>query len=102
MSHDDGAPISLEALRQAFLRPRFALWVGRKSCPLAHPLAPTLVESETLEAAFSAHAAAAKLDIAPGPTMTPFDARLWPPAAANNARRHRRLDEPGDRARWHF
>ena len=54
VAQHDSATISLEALRRAFLHPRFALWVGRKSCPLAHPLAPTLVESETIEAAFAA------------------------------------------------
>jgi CRISPR system Cascade subunit CasD len=96
------APVSLESLRQAFLRPRFTLWVGRKSCPLAHPLAPALVESETIEAVFAAHAANAQLDVGRGATIIALDARLAPHAGANNARRHRRLDEPGDRARWHF
>jgi CRISPR system Cascade subunit CasD len=98
----DGTPSSLEALRQAFLHPHFALWVGRKSCPLAHPLAPTLIEFETIEAAFAAHAATAKLDVGRRDTMIALDTRLAPPAGANNSRRHRRLDEPGDRARWHF
>src|ERR1700745_2837297 len=39
----EGASFSLDDLRAALLRPRFALWAGRKSCPLAHPLAPLLV-----------------------------------------------------------
>ena len=40
ISRAPAAAISLERLREAFLRPRFPLWAGRKSCPLAHPLAP--------------------------------------------------------------
>jgi CRISPR system Cascade subunit CasD len=52
----DGAVVSLQDLQQAFLRPRFALWAGRKSCPLAHPLAPTIVDTEDAETAFRSHA----------------------------------------------
>jgi len=97
-----GAAVSLPTLRQAFLRPHFALWAGRKSCPLSHPLAPTLIEADAVEAAFAAHAKICGVDTnAPGMTIA-LDARLAPPAGVNNARRLRRLDEPGYRKRWHF
>jgi len=97
-----GATVSLDALRQAFLRPHFALWAGRKSCPLSHPLAPAIFEADGVETAFAAHARAVHLG-ANGEAMTiALDARLAPPAGVNNARRLRRLDEPGDRERWHF
>lgn len=33
----DGAPFSLHELRDALLKPRFHLYLGRKSCPLAVP-----------------------------------------------------------------
>jgi len=38
-----GAPFSLEALAQALAYPVFALYLGRKSCPLALPLAPVIL-----------------------------------------------------------
>ncbi|WP_136247109.1 type I-E CRISPR-associated protein Cas5/CasD [Halomonas borealis] len=37
------ASISMEALQAALERPRFMLYLGRKSCPLAAPLAPQRV-----------------------------------------------------------
>lgn len=41
----DGAPWTLEDLRDAFIEPRFVLYLGRKSCPPAVPLAPEIVEA---------------------------------------------------------
>lgn len=40
------APYSLAALRAALLNPHFPLYLGRKSCPLALPLAPQLLSGE--------------------------------------------------------
>ena len=98
----DDAAVSLDVLRQAFLRPRFALWAGRKSCPLSHPLAPALLEADRAEAAFAAHALVSGIQ-ADGADMTiALDERLVSASGVNNVRRLRRLDEPGDRARWHF
>lgn len=37
---------TLEQLREALLRPVFSLYLGRKSCPLAVPLAPKIVTAE--------------------------------------------------------
>jgi CRISPR system Cascade subunit CasD len=98
----DVAAISLQILRQAFLRPRFALWAGRKSCPLSHPLAPTILEADGVEKAFAAHLRIAELEASDAAMTIALDARLAPPAGVNNGRRLRRLDEPGDRTRWHF
>jgi len=97
----DGAVVSLQDLQQAFLRPRFTLWAGRKSCPLAHPLAPTIVEAEDVETAFRSHATTLGLNERAA-TSVAIDSRLTTPAPVTNARRHRRQDEPGDRVRWHF
>jgi CRISPR system Cascade subunit CasD len=47
-----GAPYTLDDLREALLTPHFSLYLGRKSCPLALPLAPRLM-SGTLYEVFS-------------------------------------------------
>jgi CRISPR system Cascade subunit CasD len=101
VAREDGA-VSLLDLRRAFLTPRFALWVGRKSCPLAHPLAPRIFEADDVEDAFRFHAEAVALKSANSPTLVAVDSRVAPTSRTNAARRHRRLDEPGDRIRWHF
>ncbi len=41
-----GAPYSLQDLRNALLEPHFPLYLGRKSCPLALPLAPRLMKGK--------------------------------------------------------
>jgi CRISPR system Cascade subunit CasD len=41
------------ALQEALERPVFPLYLGRKSCPLALPLAPRLLEAATLQDAFA-------------------------------------------------
>lgn len=41
---------TLEQLQQALLRPKFTLYLGRKSCPLAAPLQPVLVDGELKQA----------------------------------------------------
>ncbi len=47
------APHALSELRDALLEPRFVLYLGRKSCPLALPLKPELVCAESVEAALA-------------------------------------------------
>ncbi len=37
---EDGAPYSLDEIREALMKPRYHLYLGRKSCPLAAPLNP--------------------------------------------------------------
>lgn len=44
---------TLEQLRQALLRPVFQLYLGRKSCPPALPLAPTVCTVATLKEALN-------------------------------------------------
>ncbi len=43
-----GAPFSLEQLASALRQPHFTLYLGRKSCPLALPLAPRLTDADNL------------------------------------------------------
>jgi CRISPR system Cascade subunit CasD len=37
---EEGAPYSLDEIRESFLKPKFHLYLGRKSCPVAAPLNP--------------------------------------------------------------
>jgi len=50
-----GARYGLDALAQALRRPRFVLYLGRKCCPPAAPLAPQLVEADSAHAAITAY-----------------------------------------------
>ena len=49
---EEGA-FSLARLSQALARPRFHLYLGRKSCPPAWPLIPKIVEAPNLKVAFT-------------------------------------------------
>lgn len=53
------APHTLDTLAAALRAPRYAPYVGRKSCPLALPLAPMVIEAGDAPAAFAARVAAA-------------------------------------------
>lgn len=55
-----GAPHSLDALAAALREPRFVLYLGRKCCPPAAPLAPQLSDAESAHAALIAYLAAAE------------------------------------------
>jgi CRISPR system Cascade subunit CasD len=47
----DTAPYSIEQLARALNRPRFVLYLGRKSCPLSLPVLAEAVQAESLRAA---------------------------------------------------
>ncbi|MEO7854904.1 MAG: type I-E CRISPR-associated protein Cas5/CasD [Rubrivivax sp.] len=53
------APHTLDALAQALREPRFVLYLGRKCCPPAAPLAPQVAAAESAHAALSAYLATA-------------------------------------------
>jgi CRISPR system Cascade subunit CasD len=53
------APHSVDDLAQALREPRFVLYLGRKCCPPAAPLAPVVAEAESASAALVAYLAAA-------------------------------------------
>lgn len=48
-----GEPWSANGLRDALLRPRFVLYLGRRCNPLAWPLAPQVIEAEDLSSALT-------------------------------------------------
>lgn len=101
------APVPLETLRSAFLRPRFVLFAGRKSCPLARPLSPLIMMTEDAEDAFLAHERHVEISLGrlafdEASNVLAMDERIPTPTANRPTRLHRRNDEPGDRLRWHF
>lgn len=49
----DGSRWSLEALAEALRRPHFPLYLGRKACPPAAPLAPQVVEASGIREALA-------------------------------------------------
>lgn len=51
------APYSLDQLGDALTQPKFVLYLGRKSCPLAAPLYPRVLQVDSAMAAFAAFAA---------------------------------------------
>lgn len=53
-SRGDGAP-PLDALADALRRPRFVLYLGRKSCPPAAPLDPWVLEAPSAREAIDTH-----------------------------------------------
>lgn len=52
-----GAPHTLQALSQALRQPRFVLYLGRKCCPPAAPLAPVVAEAASAHAALTTYLA---------------------------------------------
>lgn len=106
----DSAPYQLEALADALGRPTFMLYLGRKSCPLALPLAPHVVEAKDALAAFSAHDEEEPASVrqfradwgyVAMPRYIALDRGLAPPDV-EAARIERRRDHPESRARRHF
>lgn len=111
------APYDLNHLAQALRYPRFPLYLGRRSCPLAIPLAPTLASASTLREALDGTAMPPLLGLS---YRTP---QAWPSAldrqafqlgqpryywedgmrsgieASFESQRH---DQPLSRRRWQF
>ena len=53
ISFSEEAPYSAQQLVSSLSKPTFTLYLGRKSCPLALPLAPRIVNAETVKDAFT-------------------------------------------------
>jgi CRISPR system Cascade subunit CasD len=47
----DGSEMDLQQLQNALLQPAYPLYLGRKSCPLALPLMPKIVQEKSLKSA---------------------------------------------------
>lgn len=96
----------LDSIAAALDRPIFALYLGRRACPPALPLAPRRVEATSIAEAFHAYAdpgrpmVTALFERAEGRTI------YWEagdvPAGMDVEQRFTRRDEPLSRARWQF
>ena len=84
------------AMMQALQTPVFIPYLGRKSCPLAAPMAPHLIKAETPVVALGAAKLPPWLPDA-GPQMIASDA-----FAGLSGREETRWDQPLDRSTWHF
>jgi len=104
------APEPLEALAAALRRPRLPLYLGRKSCPLALPLAPVCLVADTFEAALagfdtSRSPAEDAFWDSTGLTKTPAYDLYWDegaPTALAPLHSTPRQDLPLSRRRWQF
>jgi CRISPR system Cascade subunit CasD len=103
-------PYTLEVLSNALSRPSFTLYLGRKSCPLALPLTPRIVQAENIVTAFSTRDVEETASIrqfrqesgyASTPRYISIDRRILPPDL-HVSRIERRRDQPESRARRLF
>ncbi len=97
-----GSPFSVQQMMDKLRKPVFTLYLGRKSCPLAMPLHPQVVNAATLRDAFERTTPAEELSeiISTGPVMV-----YWEDGAASGLEPQQvivRRDEPRSRKRWQF
>lgn len=102
-----GASVDVELLARALRRPRYCLYVGRKSAPLGLPLNPEAIEADgfldALDARTPTEAEAEVLQRtrstdAPATVACDLDA----PGLPEEYRRERRRDRVASRRRWQF
>lgn len=89
----DGA--DLEAARVALERPVFTPYLGRKSCPLAAPMAPRIVEAADVVGAL-------EQAVLPPWLSGRRPLTIASDTAIEGAMQETLWDEPLDRAGWHF
>lgn len=105
ISDSGNASWPLEAILTALHTPRYILYFGRKSCPLAAPLAPLLIDADDplaalrVYAASEAHPSDAYMLAGEQFAVCEVDALKNIP---HGARIERRWDEATDRRTWHF
>lgn len=109
-----GAPHELNTLRDALLAPAFPLYLGRKSCPPALPLAPRVVSAPNVETALEGVSLAAVTKSLEGfwKDWQPLawlrevhPVLLWDTDAQTALalqESHSRRDQPTSRRRWQF
>jgi len=110
----EGAPYPLSSLVGALKGPRFPLYLGRKSCPLALPLTPAWLTAETLDAALRVYDAqmpeAQRRFIkerylgqpSPGRDLYWEEDAVMAPGAVRYVHSTPRQDIPLSRKRWQF
>lgn len=99
----DAARWTLESLAEALRRPVFPLYLGRKSCPPALPLAPKIVQAAGLREVFAKWPSPWNLSAL---RLRPEDVRYcWEDgmeAGMAPDMQTMRLDQPLSRRRWQF
>lgn len=101
ITFDVGAPYSAQQLATALKRPVFTLYLGRKSCPLALPLSPRVVNTATIKEVFAKATAADELSsLVQGESYVVY----WENEDGGYEREQviTRRDMPRSRARWQF
>lgn len=100
---------TLDELKAALQRPRFTTYLGRKSCPLALPMAPSVtVTSDVITALLTRNADgpearfAERLAIEQEATRIVVDAADVTPDDPRHRRTEWRRDAPLSRRRWQF
>jgi CRISPR system Cascade subunit CasD len=99
----DGASHTVQELAAALQKPVFTLYLGRKSCPLALPLQPRIVNAATLREAIEAVAFGDEFSgmiVATGPAAV-----FWEDDVESGLERQQviiRRDVPSSRKRWQF
>lgn len=106
------APISLFNISNALLRPEFALYLGRKSCPLSLPLAPEVIKAGDLFEALAAYRLAEPTELIDSlsttlnqkdvPILLAWEDGVVPTARLRPIHVECRRDVPRDRLRWHY
>ena len=102
-----GAAPDIDRMAQCLCRPRYGLYVGRKSAPLGLPLNPAVVEADGfLDALDARNPTAAEREVLDGlgapdaPATVACD--LDAPGLPTEFRRERRRDAVASRSRWQF
>lgn len=100
---DQPGDVTLEALKDAFLKPHFVPYLGRKSCPLCLPLHPKIIDAPDALAAMRQHAADNNYLKTKRLQLISLEHRADGPATNLRPTRHMRNDNPLDRSiRWMF
>lgn len=106
---------SLEDIAVALKAPGFNLYLGRKSCPLAHPVNPRIVETNSIVTALEDHFCDEALEALRNKRYQSSQVSFFTPFLAlskhqfdqlnlsnRNTRVERVNDQPIDREKWHF
>jgi len=101
----DGSEFTLQKLAQKLRKPEFTLYLGRKSCPLALPLDPEIVEVDNFKAALNK--ISLSVHLLPLTTQTTHIGVYWDDGITSGYEKDHvhvitRRDVPLSRKRWQF
>jgi len=103
------SPFSMEDLQRALKRPRFNLYLGRKSCPVSLPLFPEIISGVNLKQAFSEHDLEKSADWTQSLIATDLISYFWEQGnlseddlGMTSTMTYPRRDQIRSRKRWQF